>query len=189
MNLTRGRKETCKNNAGGIKELYLMTYVEYDVRSIIGYRDLFITSFPESQIYKYEGQQKSFTENYNEEGFYSQEINMKLIKQDLSSAQLLSILVKNKVRAVIVDWLGNIRLAGCVNGMDAELKSVSGGSKVDFSGYEIRLSGEEEFKAPFVSNLDGSGLTDKDVDLGCLLASSDRPASLSNKVSDCNAVL
>lgn len=189
MNLTKGRKEPCKNNAGGIKELYLSTYVDYSVRQIVGYREQFITSFPDTQVYRYEGQNITFDENINEDGSYSQNINLRLIKQDLATAQLLSILIKNKVRAVIVDYLGGIRVAGCVNGLDAEIKTNTGGSRVDFNGYDLTLNGSEEFQAPFIADLENSGLTSRRLDFECLLASSDKPASLSNKVADCNVVI
>jgi hypothetical protein len=189
MRLTSGRKEPCKDNIGGVKEIHLMTYVEYDVRSFVGYRDLLVTSFPTTQIYKYEGENKSFSETYNQDNYYEQDLTIRLTSQDLSSAQSLSILLKNKVRAIITDWLGNKKIVGIVNGLDVEITASGGGSKVDFNGYELRLTGLEELKAPFVSDLENAGLSAINVDLGCLLASSDKPASLSNKVSDCNVVL
>ena len=188
MNLTRGRKEPCKNSPGGIKELYLMTYVDYDNRSIVGYRNLLITSFPESQIYKYKGQDKSFTESYNQDGFYTQQITISLTKQDLDSAILVSILSKVKVRAIVMDYNGNYRMAGVINGLDVEVNAASGSIKSDFNGYSISLSGIEEFSAPFISSLLDSGLTDKDIELGCILASSDRAASMSDLVSSCESV-
>lgn len=189
MNLTSGRKEPCKNNIGGIKRLYLATWVSYDVRSIIGYRNGLITSFPITQIYEFKGQDITLDESINEDGSYNQEISIKLISQDLASAQLMTMLMKNKVFAITTDYLGNNKVSGILNGMDVEVKANNGGSKVDFNGYDVSLSGVEEFKSPFVGDLDNAGLTDKTQTFGCLLASSSRPASLSNKVSDCNVVL
>lgn len=189
MNLTSGRKEPCKDNIGGIKRLYLATWVAYDVRTIIGYRDLLITSFPITQIYEFKGQDITLNETLNENGSYSQDISIKLVSQDLASAHLLSMLMKNKVFAITTDYLGNNKVSGILNGMDVEVTANGGGSKVDFNGYDVSLKGEEEFKSPFVNDLDNTGLTDKSQDFGCLLASSDRPSSLSNKVSDCNVVL
>lgn len=189
MRLTSGRKEPCKNNIGGIKHLYLATWVSYDVRTIVGYRDLLVTSFPVTQIYEFKGQDITLTETLNEDGSYTQDISIKLTSQDLSSAQVLSILMKNKVFAITVDYLGNNRISGIVNGMDVEVTANGGGSKVDFNGYDVALKGQEEFKSPFVNDLEGAGLTDKTQTYGCILASSSKPASLSNKVSDCNVIL
>ncbi len=188
MNLTRGRKEPCKDNIGGIRELNLMTYVEHDVRAIVGYRNLLITSFPVTQVYKYEGQEKRFDETYNEDGYYEQELNIRLVKQDLSTSQLLLILSKSRVRATITDYLGKTRIAGLVNGLDAEIKAISGGQKSDFVGYEVRLTGLEELKAPYVESLEDLGLTQKPLDYGCLLASSGELSSISDLVSSCNSL-
>lgn len=188
MKLSRGRKEPCKDNIGGIKELYLMTYVDYDIRSIVGYRDSLITSFPVSQIYKYEGQQKTFNETYNEEGYYSLELNFNLVKQDLATSLLLSILTKNKVRAVVVDWKGETKIAGIINGLDVDISTRTGGVKSDFNGYEVTLTGREEFSSPFVISLDDVGITQKQLDIGCILASTDRGASMSDIISSCNSL-
>lgn len=187
MSITKGRNEPCKDNTGGIAKIWLFTYVDYDVREIQGYRDQLITSFPLTQMYLYEGQNKSFEENINNEMSYDQTITMRLIKQDLLTAGTLNEIVKNKVRAMILDRMGKYRLVGCVNGLDVELKSQLGGNKADFNGYELTLTGSEEFQAPFVESLESTGLTDRSVDLECILASSDRLASISNIVSDCNA--
>lgn len=188
MNLSRGRKEPCNDNIGGIAKVWLFTYVDYDVRDISGYRDQLITSFPNTQMYLYEGQQKQFTETLDDDGSYTQDFTMRLIKQDLLTSGVLNELVKNKVRALIQDRLGRYRILGCINGLDVELKAQSGGSKVDFNGYEITLTGNEEFKAPFVESLESTGLTDRQVDLDCILASSSKLASISVKVSDCNVI-
>ena len=189
MNLTRGRSEPCNNNAGGIKNVYLATFVDYDLSQIVGYRNQTVASFPTTQIYKYEGQNKDFSETLSEDGSYVQEFRMRLTSQDLGTAQLLSLLVKNKVRIVIEDRLGLFRVGGIVNGMDAEITANLGGSRVDFNGYDLTLIGNEEFQAPFIADISSVGFTDGTVELGCLLASSDKPASLSNKVADCNVVL
>jgi hypothetical protein len=186
MSITSGRKEPCKNNAGGIDKIWLFTYVDYDVRDIQGYRDQLITSFPDTQMYLYEGQNKAFEETMNNEMSYDQKLSMRLIKQDLLTAGVLNKLVKNKVRALIQDRMGRYRLVGCVNGLDVELTAQTGGSKSDFNGYDLTMEGLEEFQAPFVESLESTGLTERVLDLECILASSSRLSSISNRVSDCN---
>jgi hypothetical protein len=163
-----------------------MTYVDYDVSEIQGYRIGQITTFPTTQIYLYEGQGKEATESLQQDGGYSQEIKIRLIKQDLLTAGVLNQLVKNKVRALVQDRLGRLRLYGCINGLDVSLNATTGGSKVDFNGYELTMEGLEEFKAPFVQSLESTGLTDRTVDLECILASSSMLASIGNRISDCN---
>jgi hypothetical protein len=131
--------------------------------------------------------QKEFTETKEEDG-YSQDINIRLISQDFMSAALLDTLLKKKVRCVVIDNLNYIRVAGLHNGMDVEVMARGGGSKIDFNGYELRFTGLEPFSAPYLSAFPGSGFLKEGVTLSCLLASSDKPASLMDKVSSCSIV-
>ena len=102
--LTRGRKEPCKNNVGGVHELYLTSFVPYSAKLIIGYRDMLLTSFPTTLIFQYYGQNKEFGEVLRD-GAYSQEIKIRFTSQSFDSAALLEVLLKKKLRAIVVEWL------------------------------------------------------------------------------------
>lgn len=184
--LTSGRKEPCKDNIGGISEIWLTSFVPYSAKIIEGYREMLITSFPTTLMFKYEGQGKSLSESINEDRSYSQEVTIRLAKQDLFTAGLLDTLLKKKVRAIVIDRLGGERVAGLHNGLDAELIVTSGGNRSDYNGYDLKLEGLEPFSAPYLASFPGSGFEKEGVVLDCLLASSDKPASLGDKVSSCN---
>ena len=186
--LTSGRTEPCKDSAGGVKELWLSTFVDYPVFLIAGYKNMLLTSFPTTQFYRYEGQGKTFSEQYKDQTGYDQEINIILFKQDYLSAALMDNLVKNKTRAVVIDRNGRIRVAGLHNGLDVEVTAKSGGSRFDLNGYEVKITGSEPFSAPYLSVFPGAGFVKEGVILDCLLCSSDRPASLMDKISSCNIV-
>lgn len=186
--LTSGRTEPCKDSQGGIKEVWLASFVDYSVQVIQGYKDMLLTSFPTTLFYQYEGREQTFNEVLNDQGGYDQEIFLKLRKQSFEDVALLETLVKKSLRAVVVDNLGKIRVAGLHNGMDADLTAKAGGSRFDFNGYELKLTGVEPFSAPYLSAFPGTGFLKTGVTLSCLMASSDRPASLSDKVSSCSVV-
>lgn len=173
---------------GGIKEVWLASFVPYASTLIIGWKDMVVTGFPDTRFFQYEGRQQSFDETMREDGGYDQEVSLRLIKQDYLTIQKLSLLMHQKVRAVLVYNSGKIRFVGVHNGLDVRVNAVSGGGKSDFNGYELRLSGIEPSQAPFLLAFPGYGLFDNAVGTGCLLASSSNPSSLGVLISDCNVV-
>ena len=183
--LTSGRAEPCKNGIGGISEIWLTSYVPYSNKLIAGYKDMFLTAFPSTLMFLFEGENKTFNEEFNE-GAYDQEVNIRLTKQTFEDVALLKTLIKKRVRAIVIDRMGQTKVAGLHNGLDIEITTSSGGSRFDFTGYELRMEGSEPYSAPFLASFPGSGFAKEGLDFGCLLASSDRPASLADKVSSCN---
>lgn len=184
--LTSGRTEPCKDNVGGIKEVWLSAFVPYPQNLIIGFRDMLVTSFPLTLFYKYEGREKSSSESIRDDGGYDQEITFKLIKQDVFTSVLSSILINQRTRAVVIDNTGKIKVFGIHNGLDASINATGGSSKSDFNGYDIRLTGMEPYKAPFISAFPGYGFVKEGVEYSCLYSSSGRPSSLADLVSSCN---
>ena len=183
--LTSGRTEPCKNGIGGINEIWLTSFEPYSIRLMAGYKDMLLTSFPTTLVFEFAGQNKTFSEDFNE-GAYDQEINIRLTKQTYEDVALLKTLIKKKVRAIVIDRMGQIKVAGLHNGLDIEISTSSGGSRFDFTGYELKMNGAEPFSAPFLSSFPGSGFAKTGVSFACLLASSSKLASLGNKVSSCN---
>lgn len=186
--LTRGRTEIACKSSAGVKELWLTTFVSYDWQSIVGYRNMLLTAFPTTLMFEYRGQEKQFTETKNDDNSYGQEITVRMHEQNAASVVQLGLLTEKKIRAVVIDYNGQIKVAGLHNGLDAELNTSSGGSKGDFNGYDLKLTGLEELAAPFLNSFPGSGFEKEGVVLDCLLASSDRPSSLSDLISSCNIV-
>jgi len=186
--LTKGRTEPCKDSQGSLKEVWLATFIPYGIKNIVGYKNMLLTSFPTTLMYRFYGRLQRFDETLNSEMGYDQEVFMRLTKQTFADAALLDALAKNKVRAIVVDFHGNQRVAGLHNGLDVDVTAASGGSKQDYNGYELSMTGIEPYSAPDIATFPGAGFEKENVNFDCLLASSDRPASLSDKVASCEIV-
>lgn len=186
--LTSGRREPCKDNIGGVKEVWLATFIPYSPTLILGYRDMVVTGFPDTQFYEFNGEEKSFNENLVDDGGYDQELTLKLIKQDYATAQQLLMVTNSLTRAVVVGYNGKAQMVGLHNGLDCEVRATDGGSKSGFNGYELTLKGMEPFQAPYLEVFPGAGTFKEGVTLGCMLASSGNPSSMLDLVSSCNAV-
>lgn len=186
-NLTSGRTVPCKNNSGGIKELWLGNYT--DVGFIAGHTSGLITSFPTTQMYLIEGSNKRLSETLNGDGGYEIVITLTLPKQDLNTNTFLNLLLKNRVVAVAIDYIGNIKAVGLENGLDVEVTAETAGNKAGFNGYNLTLKGLEQFPSSFLNAFPGGGFEKDPVTLGCILASSSLLASIPDKVSSCEAVL
>jgi len=186
--LTSGRSTPCKDSVGGIKEIWLAGYVSYSLNVIQGYKDGTITSFPDTQMFRFYGKNKIVKEKLNDLGTYDVEIQMELINQDYLSAALLDDLTKKRVIALVIDRMGNNRLYGLFNGLDIDLESESGGSRFDFNGYRLVLTGKESYGTPSIAAFPGSGFSQEDLTLDCLLCSTDQPASLQDEIANCNIV-
>lgn len=182
-NLTSGRTVPCKNNSGGIKELWIGNYT--DVGFITGHRDGLITNYPLTLMFLLEGQNKRLSENLNSEGGYDLSLNVTLTKQDLNTNVFLNLLLKNRIIAVTVDYIGNIKVVGSENGLDVEVTAELAGNKAGFNGYNVTLKGLEQFPSSFLNAFPGSGFEKEDVDFGCLLASSGFLSSIPDKISSC----
>ncbi len=186
--LTRGRKEPCDNNLGGVKEIWLAPWVKYSPMVMYNYRNGVITSFPTTLMYQYEGKEKSFSENIRSDKGYDQEINLRFTGQELVTSNLVSIILKNRLRAIVIDNKGKIRVAGLQSGLTVDVEAQSGGAKADFIGYQITLKGIEELSAPYLQSFPGAGFEKEGVTFGCFLASSSLVASTSDLISSCNTV-
>ncbi|UII79997.1 hypothetical protein [Flagellimonas sp. CMM7] len=186
--LTTGRKEPCKNNLGGLKRIYLTEYVQYPNKLMVGRKTMKLTSFPTTLLFEYQGNNKDAYESLNGD-FYDQTVSFRMSQQDASTISNLSLLMKSRLRAVVVDWKAKNKVYGLENGLDIEIQAKSGSGKSDFNGYEITLKGQEQFQAPFVDYLPDSGFFTEGVLTGCLLSSSGKPSSIGDLVSSCKTII
>ena len=186
--LTRGRIEPCKNSLGGVKELWLTSFVPYSHQLILGYRQMVIYDFPQTLMYEFKAQNKEFSETLNENGNYDQQILFRFTGQSVEDAQAAELLAKKSLRAIVIDYNDKIRVFGLHNGLTAEVSGASGGPKSSFLGYDIVLSGIEELAAPFLENFPGAGFEKEGLTYGCFLASSSIVASTADKIASCEVI-
>ena len=154
--LTRGRKEPCKDVVGGIKAVYFLDYgdvtIAYDTTDTDVIDDLGTVT-----AYKYELKGNSSFEqaitSSRENGttFFDQTLNItlkKLTKEDNKELKLMSY---GRPHIVVHDYNGNAFLMGAEHGADVTGGTiVTGAAMGDLSGYTLTLSAQEQQPANFL---------------------------------------
>ena len=161
-NFTKGRLEPCKNSLGGIRNMYVMPFIEYGFNQIDVIDGVELISFPETTVYKYElrADGNNFSEDLQVDDngdSYSQSLNVVLKKISLETSRQLKILSKIELRVIFQDRNGKFLILGLHNGVNMDFNTSTGGSKSDFNGYNLTFSGLEQYKAPFIDNLYDTG--------------------------------
>ena len=174
--ITSGFTLGCRDNSGGIKNIYILSG---SLTTVTGYENGYITGITGSgEFFKFElaKQTGDFTETINastENGtvFYEQVANAPFHKMQSSTRNQIKVLAQNPALKVIVetnngqdDGIGVFFLAGQQNGM-----TLSGGTGQtgtafgDLNGYSLTFTGQEPLPASEISgsNLAGvlSGIT------------------------------
>lgn len=159
--INAGRLEPYKNSLGGIKNIYLFNYISYK-KYEIEVSESELLSFPETTIYKYETRSDSntFSEDLeiNDEGIsYNQSLSVQL-KVNYYDEKVTSNLLSKEVGVIIEKYDGKTQILGTYNGLTVDsVNIVSGGSKTDFNGYNLQITGKELCSALFIENLDDVG--------------------------------
>ena len=163
--LERNLEKVCKNSIGGVNKVYLFTFVKYS-RSQITLNKQELVTFPTTTIYDWDSIATNFSETTSVEGgdiAWGQSFSIQIPKTVVTSEVFK--LAKSEWRAIIIDRLGNIRILGLFNGLDAEISIETGQSKSDFNGYKVTFTGKEDNQSYFISNLNGAGFTIKQISM------------------------
>ncbi len=138
----------CKTNISGVKEVFLLNYVEYERQFYM--QDGF--EFPEQpKISPLQLYGASATQSYKNFG-WEQEFNFKT--PNLINDDLLQDFETKEYRAIIVDYFNRGWMLGKENGI--VLKSISSGtgsSESEFSGYDISFEGKERRNFFYIEDL------------------------------------
>ncbi len=154
--LTKGRKEPCKDVVGGIKAVYFIDYgditVTYDSINTDVVDDLGAVT-----AYKYELKGNSSFEqtitSSRENGttFFEQSLNITLKKLTLEDNKELKLLAYGRPHVVVADYNGNAFLMGAEHGAEVNGGTiVTGAAMGDLSGYTLTLSAQEQLPANFL---------------------------------------
>lgn len=156
--LTKGRTDlACKNVVGGVKNVYLFKYVDLAYTDITINRGVQIRQFPTTDIYKFEVKNGSFDQQIQNDAngvSYLQTLSFTLWKQNLETTVELDTATKIDLRYIVEFYDGRYQMGGVYNGARLEFNAVTGGAKTDLNGYNVTIRGVEEWKAPFVVDLD-----------------------------------
>tara|TARA_R110000803_G_scaffold15730_1_gene43369 strand:- start:30 stop:1304 length:1275 start_codon:yes stop_codon:yes gene_type:complete len=150
--INTGVIRTCKTYQGGIDKVYLFPFVKYS-RSQIETDGVYLNEFPVTEVFDFDVVNESYTESSNNDSggvYYSQNLSFDIpVTTSQSEAYKL---VKRDYRAIILDRVGNYRILGLYNGLEATLTNSTGSNKNSLNGYKITLKGKEENQAYFLTN-------------------------------------
>jgi hypothetical protein len=154
--LTRGRKEPCKDVVGGIKAVYFIDFgditIAYDTTDTDVIDDLGAVT-----AYKYELKGNSSFEqaitSSRENGttFFEQTLNLTLKKLTKEDNKELKLLAFGRPHVVVEDYNGNAFVMGAEHGAEVTGGTISTGAAMgDLSGYTLTLAASELQPANFL---------------------------------------
>ena len=155
--LTKGRKEPCKDVVGGLRAVY---FTDFGDLGTVTKTDDEITDLSGTfTAYKYELKgNSSFEQTVNasrENGtvFYEQTLNLTLKKLSKEDNKELKLLAYGRPHVAVEDYNGNVFLMGLEHGADVSGGTiVTGAAMGDLSGYTLTLTAQELLPANFVAN-------------------------------------
>ena len=155
--LAKGRKLPCKDQKGGIKNLY---FANYDAYGIVVANDVVTGLGTLADVFKWElkGTANTFTQTFtpsrdNGTTFFSQVVAGTLPQLTPEAQNELTLMAYGRPIVFVEDYNGNITVVGLENG--AEMTGgtvVTGGASGDLTGFTIEMTGEERRGAPFLNS-------------------------------------
>ena len=162
--VNKGRNESCKDNVGGIKNIYIGSWDSsiYSELNVSGYGDGSVIdsddAFGQVTTFKYElkSDANTFEEtnevsNENQTSFWTQTLTVSLKKQTSQSQEELVKMSKGQVVVVIEDYNGVYRAAGLYRGLDVQMNTSTGGAMGDMNGYTLTMTGVDPYPARHLS--------------------------------------
>jgi|TARA_R100000353_G_scaffold126540_1_gene89856 hypothetical protein len=155
--LTKGRKEPCKDVVGGIRAVY---FTDFGDLGTITLTDDEITDMSGTfTAFKYEVKgNSSFEQNItssreNGTTFFEQTLNLTLHKLSKEDNKELKLIAFGRPHVAVEDYNGNVFLMGREHGADVSGGTiVTGAAMGDLSGYTLTLTAMETLPANFVDS-------------------------------------
>ena len=162
--VTLGRNESCKDNVGGIKNIYIGSWDSY-MWGVLNLTESSVIQDMSGEaewtvptLYKYElkSDANTFEEanevsNENQTSFWTQTLTLSLKKQTAQSQEELVKMSKGQVVVVIEDYNGVYRAAGLYRGLDVQMNTSTGGAMGDMNGYTLTMTGVDPYPARHLS--------------------------------------
>jgi hypothetical protein len=152
--LTANILRTSREMLGGVDTVYLFSYSKYS-RSQIVVTGQVLTTFPTTTIYSAYSVNTNYSETTEVEGgdvAWNQNFSLEFPKTSVASE--IYKFAKRQFRAIYVDYLGNMRILGLYNGLEATISNETGTSHSEFNGYRVSFTGKEDNQAYWVSDLE-----------------------------------
>jgi hypothetical protein len=163
-----GRDVKCKDQVGGLKNVYIINYGDvtgytYDGTNVDVIET--ITGGGTINAYKYELKGIStFNEIFNSSrdtgtSSVEQTLMLSLKTQSFADHKEIKLLTYGRPRIVIEDRNGNFRVMGLEHGAEVTTANASSGAQInDASGYDITLVASEKIYANFMEATNEAGL-------------------------------
>src|SRR6056300_1122483 len=153
--LTKGRKEPCKDVVGGLKAVYFIDYG--DLGTVAKTEDEITDLSGTFTAYKYELKGNSSFEHTitssreNGTTFFEQTLNLTLKKLSKEDHKEIKLLAYGRPHVVVEDYNGNAFVMGAEHGAEVTGGSISTGAAMgDLSGYTLTLAASELQPANFL---------------------------------------
>lgn len=155
--LTKGRKEPCKDVVGGLKAVYFTDFGDYGT---VTQTDDEITDMDGTfTAYKYElkggssFEQAITSSRENGTTFFDQTLNLTLKKLSKEDNKELKLLAYGRPHVAVEDYNGNVFVMGLEHGAEVTGGSITTGAAMgDLSGYTLTLNAQELKPANFVAS-------------------------------------
>lgn len=155
--LTKGRKEPCKDSVGGIRAVY---FTDFGELGTITLTDDEITNMDGTfEAFKYEVKGNSSFEQTitasreNGTTFFDQTLNLTLHKLTKEDNKEIKLLAYGRPHIAVEDYNGNVFLMGREHGCDVNGGTVvTGAAMGDLSGYTLTFQAMETLPANFIAN-------------------------------------
>jgi hypothetical protein len=154
--ITKGKLLGCKDQRGGIKNLYFANYADYGY-TIAAQQLTDLGTLDE--VFKYEV--KATTNALTETGTSSEDngtfvnaqslaVTLPKLGSDLQAQ--IQLICAGRPQVFVEDYNGNIMLVGATNGTMANCTKVTGAAGADLSGYTLTITAEESNLSPFLDS-------------------------------------
>lgn len=159
--LTRGRKEPCKDVVGGLKNIYFLdfgdlgtvTKTDDEITNLTGDSSNDLTAFKYELKGNSSFEQTVTASRENGTVFYEQTLNLTLKKLSKEDNKELKLLAYGRPHVAVEDYNGNVFMMGLEHGADVSGGTiVSGASMGDLSGYTLTLTAQEREPANFMAS-------------------------------------
>lgn len=154
--LTKGRKEPCKDSVGGIKAVYFADFGDLTLSYDSTDTDV-VDSLGAVTVFKYELKGNSSFEQTitasreNGTTFFEQTLNLTLKKLTVQDNKELKLMAYGRPHIIVQDYNGNAFLMGAEHGADVNGGTiVTGAAMGDMSGYTLTFSAQEQVPANFL---------------------------------------
>ena len=148
----------CKTTLGGVKNLYLLPYVEYN-RTQVRDSQMSLTVFPESTIYKFDSIGNYTQQSKSTGGAISFDQSVSVQLSEVYNVLDANAFLRSDFRVIIETNNNDILMFGAYNGMECSASNNSGTTKSEFNGFSFDFKGEEQKAGLLISSLEDFDLT------------------------------